>query len=157
MDSRVLDLENNSDLNHMFCFIQIPLILVLCFRGEQVVAITVFFLLVIAFYSFFAPFLGKELYEYVAIAIYSTLVSTSSCQAVTFFKFSSPQYLLFIFQTISLFFMDFQALAVFILYVRCTAIDPADPGILMSFDQTLVYRSHNKADLPGKQLVIIFW
>lgn len=46
--------------------------------------------------------------------------------------------------------MDFQAFAVFILYVRCTAIDPADPGILMSFDQTLVYRSHNKADLPGK-------
>ncbi|XXG39217.1 hypothetical protein AAC387_Pa01g0235 [Persea americana] len=80
----------------------------------QVVAITVFFLLVIAFYSFFAPFLGKELYEYVAIAIYSTL-----------------------------------AFAVFILYVRCTAIDPADPGILMSFDQTLVYRSHNKADLPA--------
>lgn len=28
-----------------------------------------------------------------------------------------------------------------ILYVRCTAIDPADPGILISMDGTLIYKS----------------
>lgn len=83
----------------------------------QVVAITVFFLLVVAYYAFFAPFLGKDLYEYVAIGVYSTV-----------------------------------ALAVFILYVRCTAIDPADPGILMSFDETLAYRSRNKVNVPGDVL-----
>ncbi|XP_058090572.1 probable protein S-acyltransferase 19 isoform X2 [Magnolia sinica] len=76
----------------------------------QVVAITVFFLLVVAFYAFFAPFLGKNLYEYVAIAVYTPA-----------------------------------ALAVFFLYARCTAIDPADPGILIDH----VYRSRDAADLPG--------
>eukprot|EP00268_Persea_americana_P053322 TRINITY_DN6023_c0_g1_i2.p1 TRINITY_DN6023_c0_g1~~TRINITY_DN6023_c0_g1_i2.p1 ORF type:complete len:648 (+),score=116.49 TRINITY_DN6023_c0_g1_i2:412-2355(+) len=80
----------------------------------QVVAITVYFLLVVAFYAFFSPFLGKEFYEYVAIAVYSTV-----------------------------------ALAVFVLYVRCTAIDPADPGILMTFDEKLAHRSRDKVDLPG--------
>ncbi|KAJ0974509.1 hypothetical protein J5N97_016474 [Dioscorea zingiberensis] len=40
----------------------------------QVVAITVFFILSIAFYAFFAPFLGKSLYEYVAVGVYSFLV-----------------------------------------------------------------------------------
>ncbi|XP_075667032.1 protein S-acyltransferase 21 [Castanea sativa] len=63
----------------------------------QVVAITVFFLLSVAYYAFFAPFLGKYIiYEYVALGVYSVL-----------------------------------ALSVFILYVRCTGIDPADPGILL--------------------------
>nr|GFB33719.1 protein S-acyltransferase 21-like [Tanacetum cinerariifolium] len=33
-----------------------------------VVAITVFFLLSVAFYAFFSPFLGKDIYEHVAIA-----------------------------------------------------------------------------------------
>uniref|UniRef100_A0A5B7B7T1 S-acyltransferase n=1 Tax=Davidia involucrata TaxID=16924 RepID=A0A5B7B7T1_DAVIN len=80
----------------------------------QVVAITVFFLLSVAFYAFFAPFLGKDIYEYVAIGVYS-----------------------------------FLALCVFILYVRCTAIDPADPGILIEADKTSAYRSHNDIDLPG--------
>lgn len=41
----------------------------------QVVAITVFFLLSVAFYAFFAPFLGKVIYEYIALGIYSFLVS----------------------------------------------------------------------------------
>lgn len=41
----------------------------------QVVAITVFFLLSVAFYAFFAPFLGKDIYEYLATGIYSFLVS----------------------------------------------------------------------------------
>nr|CAB3485555.1 unnamed protein product [Digitaria exilis] len=33
------------------------------------------------------------------------------------------------------------ALSVLILYVRCTAIDPADPGILISMDGVLIYKS----------------
>ncbi|KAI3807767.1 hypothetical protein L1987_23701 [Smallanthus sonchifolius] len=74
----------------------------------QVVAITVYFLLSVAFYAFFSPFLGKDIYEHVAIGVYS-----------------------------------FLALSVFILYVRCTAIDPADPGILIEPDRASPYRSHN--------------
>ena len=38
-------------------------------------------------------------------------------------------------------FLFCQALAVLILYVRCTAIDPADPGILISMDGALIYKS----------------
>ncbi|XP_021728015.1 probable protein S-acyltransferase 19 [Chenopodium quinoa] len=65
----------------------------------QVVAITVFCLLVVEFYAFLAPFLGGRIWEYALIAIYSPV-----------------------------------ALIVFILYVRCTAINPADPGIMYKFD-----------------------
>ncbi|KAK6939104.1 Palmitoyltransferase, DHHC domain [Dillenia turbinata] len=87
--------------------------LCLVFPCWQVVAITVFFLLSVAFYAFFAPFLGKDIYEYVAIGVYS-----------------------------------FLALWVFILYVRCTAIDPADPGILIEVDRTSFYRSQHDTELP---------
>lgn len=44
----------------------------------QVVAITVFFLLTVAYYAFFAPFLGNKLYEYIAIGVYSFLVRTKT-------------------------------------------------------------------------------
>ncbi|KAB2020773.1 hypothetical protein ES319_D07G091700v1 [Gossypium barbadense] len=64
----------------------------------QVVAITVFCLLVVAFYAFFAPFVGGLIWEYVLVGTYSLV-----------------------------------ALLVFILYVRCTAINPADPGIMSKF------------------------
>ncbi|KAL5977487.1 hypothetical protein ACLOJK_021834 [Asimina triloba] len=83
----------------------------------QVVAITVFFLLVIAFYAFFAPFLGGQILEYAAIAIYTPVV-----------------------------------LAVFILYVRCTAINPADPGVLESFDGKNINKSMNNLTLQGSNL-----
>uniref|UniRef100_A0A1D1YVQ3 S-acyltransferase n=1 Tax=Anthurium amnicola TaxID=1678845 RepID=A0A1D1YVQ3_9ARAE len=76
----------------------------------QVIAITVFFFLSIAFYVFLAPFLGKDLYEHMAIGVYSFLV-----------------------------------LSVFVLYVRCTAIDPADPGILITPHESSAYKSTNKA------------
>ncbi|XP_033510257.1 protein S-acyltransferase 21-like [Nicotiana tomentosiformis] len=79
----------------------------------QVVAITVFFLLSVAFYACFAPFLGKDIYEYIAIGVYS-----------------------------------FLALCVFTLYVRCTAIDPADPGILVEADKSTAYQSHYEIELP---------
>ncbi|XP_061372818.1 protein S-acyltransferase 21 isoform X2 [Gastrolobium bilobum] len=71
------------------------------FHTFQVVAITVFFLLSIAYYAFFAPFIGGDIYEYVAFGVYSVL-----------------------------------ALSVFILYVRCTAIDPADLGVIIDCDKT---------------------
>ncbi|MED6223469.1 hypothetical protein PIB30_074282 [Stylosanthes scabra] len=71
----------------------------------QVVAITVFCLLVIAFYAFLVPFLGGHMLEYTFIAVYSPV-----------------------------------ALVVFILYVRCTAINPADPGIMSKFDHRVVNR-----------------
>ncbi|ONM14616.1 Protein S-acyltransferase 21 [Zea mays] len=81
----------------------------------QVVAITVYSVLCIAFYAFFSPFLGKDLYQYIAVGIYS-----------------------------------FLALSVLILYVRCTAIDPADSGILISMDDILIYKSEDTQDEAGK-------
>jgi hypothetical protein len=52
---------------------------------EQIVAITVFFLLVIAFYAFFAPFLGKQVLGYVVIGIYTAVVSLPNCTCIVFF------------------------------------------------------------------------
>ncbi|XP_021746936.1 protein S-acyltransferase 21-like [Chenopodium quinoa] len=79
----------------------------------QIVAITVYFLLTIAYYAFFAPFVAKDVfYEYLAIGGYT-----------------------------------FLALGVLILYARSTAIDPADPGILIEPDRTA--RSQCEASLPG--------
>ncbi|KAL8152125.1 hypothetical protein V2J09_021933 [Rumex salicifolius] len=86
----------------------------------QVVAITVFCLLVVAFYAFLAPFLWGRLWEYVLIGTYSPVVLT-----------------------------------VFILYVRCTAINPADPGVLFKFSHELTNGANPNPgllamDLPGK-------
>ncbi|CAI9772573.1 unnamed protein product [Fraxinus pennsylvanica] len=75
----------------------------------QVIAITVFCFLVVAFYAFFAPFLGGQIWEYALIAAYSPV-----------------------------------ALLVFILYVRCTAINPADPGIMSKFDPELTQEAREK-------------
>ncbi|XP_042518833.1 LOW QUALITY PROTEIN: probable protein S-acyltransferase 19 [Macadamia integrifolia] len=80
----------------------------------QVVAITVFFLLVVAFYAFFAPFLGGHVLEYAAIAIYTPA-----------------------------------ALLVFILYVRCTAINPADPGIMSKFTGEVTNKPNINLGLSG--------
>ncbi|KAJ4811747.1 S-acyltransferase [Rhynchospora pubera] len=84
----------------------------------QVIAIAVYFLLCIAFYIFFLPFLGKDIYQNIALSIYS-----------------------------------FLALSVFILYVRCTAINPADPGILINMEDDLGTKSQkgeDDVDEPGK-------
>ncbi|XP_009778491.1 probable protein S-acyltransferase 19 [Nicotiana sylvestris] len=86
----------------------------------QVVAITVFCLLVVAFYAFFSPFLGGRIWEYASIAVYSPV-----------------------------------ALLVFILYVRSTAINPADPGIMYKFDSGRMNNTNSNhglsaRDLPGK-------
>ncbi|KAK2976509.1 hypothetical protein RJ640_027593 [Escallonia rubra] len=83
----------------------------------MVVAITVFCLLVVAFYSFFAPFLGGRIWEYALVVTYSPV-----------------------------------ALLVFILYVRSTAINPADPGIMFKFDSEVVTESNRKDGLLTKDL-----
>lgn len=50
--------------------------------------------------------------------------------------------------------MVLQALLVFILYVRCTAINPADPGIMSKFDSRITNFDTNPGlsakDLPRK-------
>ncbi|KAK6918032.1 Palmitoyltransferase, DHHC domain [Dillenia turbinata] len=86
----------------------------------QVVAITVYCLLVVAFYAFFAPFLGGRSWEFASIGAYSPV-----------------------------------ALLVFILYVRATAINPADPGIMSKFYGEVLKQSSEKIgslskDLPSK-------
>lgn len=55
----------------------------------KVVAITVFLLLSVAYYAFFAPFLGKDLYEYVAIGVYSIFVSNFSVPVFPWFLWNS--------------------------------------------------------------------
>lgn len=81
----------------------------------QVVAITVYCLLVVAFYAFFAPFLGGRVWEYSLIGTYSAV-----------------------------------ALLVFVLYVRSTAINPADPGIMFKFDSKIVNQYDQKHGLLAK-------
>jgi len=85
----------------------------------QVVAITVFFLLAVAFYAFFAPFLGSATLEYAAIAVYTPV-----------------------------------ALAVFLLYIRCSAIDPADPGILSNFGHKSFSTKEKKQELSSSTLML---
>lgn len=48
--------------------------------------------------------------------------------------------------------MALQALLVFILYVRCTAINPADPGILSKFDNQAIDKPNTKHGLSAKDL-----
>lgn len=45
-----------------------------CLFVAQVVAITVYCLLVVEFYAFLAPFLGGRIWEYALVATYSPLV-----------------------------------------------------------------------------------
>ncbi|CAL0326950.1 unnamed protein product [Lupinus luteus] len=87
------------------------------FHTFQVVAITVFFLLSIAYYAFFAPFLGKDIYEYVAFGVYSIL-----------------------------------ALSVFLLYIRCTAINPADLGVFGDCDNASKNRSKLDEELTEPKI-----
>lgn len=125
-----------------------------CLFDAQVVAITVFLVLSVAFYAFFAPFLGKDIYEFMAIGVYSFLVrkfKTPLFNSLSLsFNFlnsmSSAIYCSFLLLSN---FCYLQASCVFILYARCTAIDPADPGILIEAEKTSTYRSHNDRDIPG--------
>ncbi|KAL6576425.1 hypothetical protein OROHE_000206 [Orobanche hederae] len=84
---------------------------------HPVAAITVFFLLVVAFYAFFAPFLGGRIWESVRMGIYSPL-----------------------------------AIMVFIFYVRSTAINSADPGIMYKFDLVLMNEVREKRESTAHDL-----
>ncbi|CAN8324539.1 unnamed protein product [Cochlearia groenlandica] len=83
----------------------------------QVVAITVFCFLSVAYYAFFAPFVGGRVWEYVLLCVYSPV-----------------------------------ALVVFVLYVRCTAINPADPGIMSKFERAANRGEMGGNDLPSKHI-----
>jgi hypothetical protein len=48
--------------------------------------------------------------------------------------------------------MMLQALLVFILYVRCTAINPADPGIMSRFDHGVTNKLNANHGLSAKDL-----
>lgn len=48
--------------------------------------------------------------------------------------------------------MALQVLILFILYVRCTAINPADPGIMSQFNSNVVNRLNKKHGLSAKAL-----
>lgn len=41
---------------------------------SQVIATTVYFILVVAFYAFFAPFLRYDVIEYIMMGVYSPVV-----------------------------------------------------------------------------------
>ena len=51
----------------------------------KVVAVAVFLALGFAFYVFFAPFVGKKLFQYIAMGIYTPLVRESSPLRLVFF------------------------------------------------------------------------
>ncbi|MFQ6648972.1 hypothetical protein Gotur_021213 [Gossypium turneri] len=74
----------------------------------QVVAVAVFLALGFAFYVFFAPFVGKKMFQYIVMGIYTPLVSH--------------------FKQISFFLIT----CCFGLYIWCAAADPADPGVFKS-------------------------
>lgn len=58
----------------------------------QVVAVAVFLALGFAFYVFFAPFVGKRLFQYIAMGLYTPLVSF-----IFFFLFLNFKFLHFLF------------------------------------------------------------
>lgn len=45
--------------------------------------------------------------------------------------------------------MVLQAFSVLLLYIRCTGIDPADPGIFVKADNTPAHKSQNSNFVPG--------
>lgn len=71
-------LGTNVMISCLFIIVKINILIFFSFHGAQIVAITVFFLLSVAYYAFFAPFLGKDIYEYVAVGVYSVLVSSTA-------------------------------------------------------------------------------
>lgn len=50
---------------------------------------------------------------------------------------------------------ELQALSVFFLYVRCTAIDPADLGVMIDCDKTSKNRSKLDEELAGWNFILL--
>jgi len=105
---------------------------------------------VIAFYAFLAPFIGGgHIWEYTFIAIYSPVVCKSPFLSfhliyIYYLHTQKKQGLCCLIR------VALQALIVFILYVRCTAINPADPGIISKFDPRVGNKFSSAHDLSGK-------
>ncbi|MFS7968857.1 putative protein S-acyltransferase [Helianthus anomalus] len=53
----------------------------------QLVVVSVFLALGFGFYVFFAPFVGKKMYQYVVMGIYTPLVSAQLSIFIMFFHF----------------------------------------------------------------------
>lgn len=61
--------------SHLFAT-NLTFLSVILFSFLKVVAVAVFLALGFAFYVFFAPFVGKKIFQYVMIGIYTPLVSS---------------------------------------------------------------------------------
>ena len=79
------------------------------------------------FYMFLLPFVGTITLKNVIIGLYSALVS----------HLEPNQYFSNLNSVYNLILALFQAFVVFVLYIRCAAIDPSDPGILVSGSQRI--------------------
>lgn len=68
----------NSPFLFSFTFVcnEFNVLSVILFSFLKVVAVAVFLALGFAFYVFFAPFVGKKIFQYVMIGIYTPLVSS---------------------------------------------------------------------------------
>lgn len=103
----------------------------------------------IAFYAFLAPFVGGQIWEYSFIGIYSPVVCKLPFYESTLYSL----YYLLTYKRYGLYcliLVALQALIVFILYVRCTAINPADPGIMSKFDRRVGNKFDAAHGLLGK-------
>ncbi|XP_078162756.1 putative protein S-acyltransferase 19 isoform X2 [Carex rostrata] len=76
-------------------------------------------------------------FQVIAIAVYFIL-------CIAFYIFFSPFLGNDIYQYIAVGVYSVLALSVFILYVRCTAIDPADPGILINIEDDFATKSQKQ-------------
>lgn len=109
-----------------------------------------FFPIISCFLCIFRSFSRKG---YLRIHRIRHLFFPGKCEGSSFFFSYCCNHKTFPASNHSLSFYAYQALSVFILYVRCTAIDPADPGILIEgfeADKTSVYTSHVGTELTGK-------
>ena len=91
------------------------------------------------FYMFLLPFVGTITLKNVIIGLYSTVVS----------YLEPNQYFSILNSVYNLILALFQAFVVFVLYIRCAAIDPSDPGILASGSQRIGKQVVSKTKKSG--------
>ncbi|KAG6426242.1 hypothetical protein SASPL_110462 [Salvia splendens] len=106
----------------------------------QVVAVAVFLALGFAFYVFFAPFVGRQLFQYIAMGIYTPLANEEA-EICGLDAFTDP----FLFRTSLIVFVS-QLACAFGLYIWCAGADPADTGVFKSkkYLKVLDNKEHNK-------------
>ena len=94
------------------------------------------------FYMFLLPFVGTITLKNVIIGLYSAVVS----------YLEPNQYFSILNSVYNLILALFQAFVVFVLYIRCAAIDPSDPGILASVSKTKK-SGFVETNVPEKQAI----